>query len=269
VARLVLTHVEPRGSRIAAGLREAGHEVLQLAFFRLQPIPAAAQALAAIDPTRYHRIIVVSPSAARFAAQARPGAWPAGSRFATVGPGTRQALLEAGIAAVAEQVESPAGDRHDADALLEQAALRDGAGRAILVLAGTGGRRDWPDVLVSRGFEVERLELYRREPMAPSAQDWQRLAAWSATGVSPAFVLTTVDTVDRLMEELAARGLHDWACRCIAYCPHPRIATRLVAAGWRDARVAGAGGRLLDAAIESGLAPREPGNDERTDANCP
>ncbi len=269
MARLVLTHVEPRGSRIAASLREAGHEALLLAFTRLRAIPAAVSALAAIDPARYHRIIVVSPSTACFAAQARPGAWPAGSRFATVGPGTREALVEAGVAHILEQVEAPAGDRHDADALLEQAAFREGAGQRILVLAGTGGRRDWPATLVSRGFEVERIELYRREVTAPSEQDWQRLADWSAAGQDPVFVVTTVDAADRLVAELAARGLRDWASRRIAFCPHPRIAKRLAAAGWRDARVSGGGGRLLDAAIESGLAPREPGNDERTDANCP
>jgi len=272
VARLVLTHVEPRGSRIAAGLREAGHEVLLLSFSRLHAIPSAASTLAALDLAPYHRIIVVSPSAARFAARARPGAWAAGGRFATfatVGPGTREALLESGLVETLEQVETPAGDRHDADALLGQAAFRDGAGRPVLVLAGTSGRRDWPDTLAARGFAIERIELYRREAMAPAAREWQQLADWSTAGQSPVFVVTTVDAADRLVAELDARGLGDWARTCVALCPHPRICTRLAAAAWRDARVSGGGRRLLDAAIESGLAPRKPGNDERTDANCP
>ncbi|MFA7505681.1 MAG: uroporphyrinogen-III synthase [Burkholderiaceae bacterium] len=258
MARLVLTHVEPRGSRIAAGLRGAGHEVLSLAFSRLRGIPEAAGRLATADLAGYHRIIVVSPSAACFAAQARPGPWPVSARFAAVGPGTGEALLESGVAATAEQVESPDGEHHDADAMLGQASFREGAGRRILVLAGTVGRRDWAGTLESRGFSVERIELYRREAIMPDEPDWQRLVEWSDGGADAAFIVTTVDAADRLLAELGARALDGWARRCIAFCPHQRIAARLVAAAWDDVRVPG-GGRLLDAAIESGLPARDPG----------
>ena len=252
-----------------AGLRESGHEALLLAFSRLRAAPDAAARLAAIDPAGYHRIIMVSPSTACFAARARPGAWPAGSRFSAVGPGTAQAIVEAGIVEAPERVESPAGDRHDADAMLGQPSFREGAGRRILVLAGDGGRRDWADALASRGFELERIELYRREAIGPSEEDWQRLAQWAGGGEDPAFVVTTADAADRLVAGLALHGLDEWARRRIAFCPHERIAARLATADWRDVRVTGGGGHLLDAAIESGLPARGPGNDERTDANCP
>lgn len=268
MARLVLTHVEPRGSRLAAGLRDAGHEALLLAFSRLDAVPGAAEALAALDPAGFHRIIVVSPSAARFAARARPGAWPQACRLAAVGPGTAEALAEAGVVDAPGRVETPAGDRHDADALLELASFgAEGGGRQVLVLAGDVGRRDWAGVLVDRGFRVERIELYRRAAIAPSVRDWQQLADWAAQGGEPVFVVTTVDAADRLLAELGARGLGDWARRCVGLCPHERIAKRLAAAGWRDVRVPGAGRRLLAAAIESGLARREAGNNERRDAN--
>ncbi len=268
MARLVLTHVEPRGSRLAADLRDAGHEALLLAFSRLVAVPGSAEALAALDPAGFHRIIVVSPSAARFAALARPGAWPEASRLAAVGPGTAEALAEAGIVDAPGRVETPAGDRHDADALLELASFgADGDGREVLVLAGDAGRRDWADVLMNRGFRVERIELYRRTGIAPSECDWRQLADWAGQGGEPVFVVTTVDAADRLLAGLAARRLGDWARRCVGLCPHDRIAQRLATAGWRDVRVPGAGRRLLDAAIESGLARREAGNDERRDAN--
>jgi len=223
---------------------------LLLAFSRLDAVPAAADSLAGLDLGGFHRIIVVSPSAARFAAQAWPGAWPASSRLAAVGPGTGEALAELGIVEAPGQVETPAGDRHDADALLELPALGAGAGRQVLILAGDGGRRDWARVLEDRGFRVERIELYRRAVITPPERDWRQLADWAGQGEEPVFVVTNVDAADRLLAELAARGLDDWARGCVGLCPHERIATRLAAAGWRDARVAGAGQRLLDAAIE-------------------
>lgn len=256
MARLVLTHVEPRGSRIAAGLRDAGHEALLLAFSRLVPVAAGIAELAGLDLAGFHRIVLVSPSTARFAARARPGPWPADVGLAAVGPGTGEALVDAGVVASTARVETPAGDRHDADALLELPSLAEGTGRRVLVLAGDGGRRDWAGTLARRGFEVRRIELYRREVIDPDEEAWQRLAEWSRQDDEPVFVVTTVDAADRMLAGLAARGLGEWASRRKAFCPHQRIATRLESAGWRDARVPGAGRRLLDAAIESGLAGR-------------
>ncbi len=260
MARIVLTHVEPRGSRIEAGLREAGHEALLLSFSRLVAIRSAAEELARLDLSSFHRIVVASPSTARFAARARPGPWP-DARLAAVGPGTGEALVEAGLAARPEDVETPAGDRHDADALLELASLAEGEGRRVLVLAGDAGRRDWAATLARRGFDVVRLELYRRESIEPGEDAWEALAQWSRQGPGPVFVVTTVDAAERLLAGLAARGLDDWGRARVAVCPHERIAAQLAAAGWRDARAPGAGRRLLDAAIESGLAApgdREP-----------
>lgn len=256
MARLVLTHVEPRGGRIAAGLRDAGHETVLLAFSRLVAVRAATDELARLDLAAFHRIVVVSPSTARFAARARPGPWPEDAMLAAVGPGTGEALADAGIVPSPERVETPAGDRHDADALLELPSLREGDARRVLVLAGNGGRRDWAETLARRGFDVHRIELYRRESIEPNEDQWRRLAQWSRLGEPPVFVVTTVDAVDRMMAGLAARGIDEWARSRTAFCPHHRIATRLEAVGWRDARVPGAGRRLVDAAIESGLAGR-------------
>src|SRR5690606_8390871 len=124
------------------------------------------------------------------------------------------------------------------------------------------GRRDWAGVLVARGFGGERIELYRRVPITPAAHDGDPLTAWAWQGEATTCVGTTVDAADRLLAEIARRGIGAWARGCPAFCPHRRIASRLTVAGWRDARVPGAGRRLLDAAIESKLAPREAGNDE-------
>ena len=255
---------------MAEGLRSAGHEVVLLAFTRLRVVAPAAQRLAELELADYEWIIVVSPSAACFAARARPGPWPAACRFAAVGPGTGEALAQAGLLAHGAEVASPAGNGHDADAMLAMPAFGTGRGRRILILAGEGGRRDWLVTLASRGFEPERLALYRREPIEPPEAGWRILADWAGAGGEPAFVVTSSDAADRLVAGLAGRGLGEWAAGRIAVCPHRRIAMRLAAAGWRDVRVPGAGRRLLDAAIESnGPHPGGAGNDERTEANRP
>lgn len=261
MARLVLTHVEPRGSAIAAALREQGHDVVLLAFAQLNPIPGASEALARVDPTRYHRIVIASPSTACFAARAR--AWPPGCRFAAVGPGTRDALLRAGLAQDREQVELPEGGHHDADALLARSSFATGVGREILVLAGSSGREDWPRTLLARGFAVERIVLYGSSVRVPGEPDWLALQAWAGPqamrdALAPVFVVTSADAADSLQAGLGERGLATWARQYTVFCPHARIATRLRVHGWRDVHVPGEGQDLLEAALESGSALRTP-----------
>ena len=147
-----------RPARESAALRKAvgalGGRLHCVAPWRIRPLAAQAEQLrSALDAALW---VVTSPNAVRCAAAMQPLARFAGLALA-VGPGTASALRRAGVI----RVDHPA-DRHDSEGLLDMPALQQA--RALVLLTGEGGRGLLGRSLAERGTQVERVEVYRREP---------------------------------------------------------------------------------------------------------
>ncbi|MCK7593587.1 uroporphyrinogen-III synthase [Pseudomarimonas salicorniae] len=113
--------------------------------------------------------LVTSPNAARCASGLVVLPRFSGTALA-VGPGTRRALMRAGIARVA----IPEGDFRS-EGLLAMPALR--TAREVVLVTGEGGRGLLDRELARRGVAVKRIEVYRRRPRHWTPVVLERLAA--------------------------------------------------------------------------------------------
>ncbi|HEY5633081.1 MAG TPA: uroporphyrinogen-III synthase [Burkholderiaceae bacterium] len=252
MTRVVLTQPRPRVDRLAARLAERGHDVVVLSFRRLLGMGESEQVREVFARVRDFRwVVFVSPGAIEAALPALPADWPPQVGIAVIGPGSLQALREAGIDPQRVRCVMPPAPPYDADALIGLpafAAMRDGR---ILVVAGDRGRTDWMDALAARGVAVERACAYRNASCEPDADAIERVGAWAGDSAPAVFVFSSVDAVAALGQLQRASAWRDWALGQQALAPHPRIAHALLSAGWRNARVIEPGEQALCAALES------------------
>jgi uroporphyrinogen III methyltransferase/synthase len=149
---VAVTRARAQASGLAARLRELGAEVVQAPVVRTRPLPGPA-----LDVAPYDLVCVTSPNAAdelfaRLLAGGRDARALAGTRIASIGPGTTRALLTHGISAEIEP------ERFVAEGLVE--ALAEIPAERVLVARARGGRELLPDALRARGVEVDVLDLY-------------------------------------------------------------------------------------------------------------
>lgn len=252
MTRVVLTQPRPRVDRLAARLAERGHDVVALSFRRLVGMGESEPVREVFSRLRDFRwVVFVSPGAIEAASPALPARWPQEVGIAVIGPGSLQALREAGIDPLRVRCAVPPAPPYDADALIGLpafASMRDGR---VLVVAGDRGRTDWIDALAARGVGVERACVYRNAPCEPEAGAIERVRAWAGDSAPAVFVFTSVEAVAALGQLPAAGAWRDWALGQQALAPHPRIAHALLSAGWRNARVIEPGEQALCAALES------------------
>ncbi len=252
MARVVLTQPWPRVRAVETRLRALGHETLALPVTQIVELgtqPEARDALARL--ASFDWVVFVSPAAVE-AAAAVPGLrWPASTGAALVGPGSRRALDECGLAVDPAHILHPEGPPYDAQALVATGALREPRGLRILVLRGQGGNDSWIESLRARGASVETCALYRREPCEPSPATLAALRALLAQVPAPVFVFTQADAVARVDALVAREGLAAPARASPALAIHERIAAALRLAGWNDVRCIEPGDPALGAALES------------------
>ena len=256
MTRVVLTQPAPRAGALAARLRDRGHEVCELPFRRLERVAGAPAPASLVDEVvpRYDWVIFVSPGAIAMGLGEAGGAarrWPDSVGVAVVGPGSAQALAELGLAPPRVRIAAPAHPPYDADALLAMAPFCAPAGLAVLVVHGEQGRSDWLDRLRARGARVDRLVLYRSEPLLPLPASVDALFGWACDAEPVVFVFTSVDAVRECARLLASRGWLEWARRQPALVVHPRIGAALSETGWRASRLIDPGEPALLAGIES------------------
>ncbi|HMW15504.1 MAG TPA: uroporphyrinogen-III synthase [Pseudomonadales bacterium] len=173
---LWVTRPAGQADRLIALLQQAGAAVSHLPLLAIEPLPptAAARSLL-LDLDRYQAVIFISSNAARLGAEAILDLWPqlpTGIDWLAVGAATQATLAEFDITA-----EIPAGGS-DSEALLAlpQLGSERVAGRAILIVRGTGGRETLREQLQTRGARVDYLELYRR--ICP-ASTLEQIRNWS------------------------------------------------------------------------------------------
>ena len=155
-------------AELTAMLEADGARVLSFPVIRI-----VASGDAAPDFASYDILLFVSRNAVDHGLDlARGLAFPAAMQFGVIGSATRAALLER-IGDPGERlIES---EPYNSEALLEAAALRQVAGKRILILRGQAGRNLLGDELAARGARVEYCEVYRRELPARDPAAFARL----------------------------------------------------------------------------------------------
>ncbi len=253
MARVVLTQPRPRIERLAKRLSARGHEVLQCPLRRLVALESRPEARAALGSVaKRDWVIFVSPGSIDACAEQLPRPWPASVGVAVIGPGSEQTLADHAIAPGPGRLVRPASAPFDAQSLLRTPPFDAPAGLDILVLAGETGRTDWIDELARRGAKVERVAIYRSEPVAVAGEVLGTLGGWAREPAVAVFVFTTTDAVRELGRALSDAGLGRWAHAQTALAPHPRIVALLREQGWTAARLVDPGEQPMLAAIESG-----------------
>ena len=260
--RVILTYPAPRVSRLAQALQARGHQVAQCPFSALESLIDASGAHALWQGlSSLAAVILVSPGAIEVFAQARPAGcvWPSGVALAVVGPGSREALSETGLAQPGVTILGPTQAPFDGQALAQDPGIRALAGRRVLLVHGEDASDELAQLLAQAGLGVERFVAYRMRAFAPDLEHSARIEGWLGPGGAEhraVAVFTTVGAVRGFSDWIRARpglGLPSgaaWPCRALAI--HPRVAQALVQAGWQQVQLIEPGMASLLAELESG-----------------
>lgn len=184
--RVLSTRPAAQGQTLLALLTARGAIASELPLFRIAPAGDPLTQRAQLSTARSEATwIFTSANAARCAAAIDAGPWPA---LLAIGAATAGTLAELGHpGAQFPEVGS------DSEALLALPTLRTPRGKRFLICTGVGGRALLETELVARGAQVERVELYRREPVDYAADVISR-----ALRQLDALVCTSGESLERL-----------------------------------------------------------------------
>ena len=196
---LLVTRPRGRGESLCRAVEARGGRVERLPLLDIEAADPDAALVDRIDGIdRYDIAIFVSVNAVEHGSDllARRGvALRADTVVAAVGPGSAEALSQRGF----DRVVVPAG-RSNSEELLECEALKQVAGRRVVIFRGQDGREAIADTLSQRGAEVSYANVYRRVPstvdMAPVISRW--LAA-----ARPVLLLTSQAAAQVLLRRVA------------------------------------------------------------------
>jgi uroporphyrinogen-III synthase len=247
---IVVTRPAHQAQRLVRLIEEAGGRALRFPAIEIRDIedPRPLEALLArLD--EFDIVIFVSPNAARKGLE-RIGAHrtlPAGAVVAAIGSGSRRELARHGV----KQVIVPERG-FDSEALLEQPALREVAGKRIVIFRGVGGRELLGERLAARGARVEYAECYRRA--RPELDCAPLLAAW-ARGEVHAVTASSSEGLRNFHEMIGAAGRERLRATPL-FVPHPRIAEAARALGLERVQVTDPGDEGVVAALADYFAQR-------------
>ena len=251
---VLVTRPQPQADDWVAALQALG--------LRAQALPllgiAAPADLAPVHAAWRHLgqqavVMFVSPSAVQQFFAVRPVglAWPPRLIAAGTGPGTRQALLTAGVPAGAVLTPPDSAATFDSEALW--AVLRprlDWPGRHVLVVRGEGGR-DWlADTLRHHGAQVHFVEAYRRTVPVLNAAARRLLQQALAQPADCCWLFSSSEAVGHLTT--LAPGA-DWR-RAVALASHPRIAQTAERLGFGRVQQVAPAPAAVAAALRGGLS---------------
>jgi uroporphyrinogen-III synthase len=230
---IVVTRPAQQAGRLAQLIAEAGGRALRYPSIAIEPLDSAQLDAQIAQLASFDAAIFISRNAAEFGiAKVRAaGAFRSLPLAAALGSGTRTALESEGVRGVI----APEG-MADSEALLELPALRNAAGKRILIFRGVGGRELLASALRARGAAVEYAECYRRA--RPSTDMRPLIAHWSrgevdAVAISSAEGLLNFASLlgDSATERLRATPV---------FVPHPRVAEEARGLGIGEVIEAGA-----------------------------
>lgn len=232
--RVVLTRPESDAPRWQRALAAHGHEVLLLPLIEIGPAPdpeALARAWQAL-PGCAAAMFVSGNAVHGFFAAAGAQPWTAGTRAWSPGPGTSQALVEAGVPASLVDAPAEGAAQFDSEALWPVVAPQVRAGSRVLMVRGAGanGRpagRDWlARQLRQAGVQVEAVAAYVRRMPAWAGQASEQ--ARQACSDGSVWLFSSSEAIGNLQRLLPGQ---DWSgARALA--THERIGQAARAAGF-------------------------------------
>ncbi|MES2633396.1 MAG: uroporphyrinogen-III synthase [Pseudomonadota bacterium] len=229
--RVIVTRPEHEAPRWVAQLRQRGFDAVSLPLIDILPAPDPQQLQAARASLATCRAVMfVSGNAVRhfFGEPGHKLAWPQGLQAWATGPGTRQALIDEGVAQAL--IASPDADsaQFDSETLWTLVSSRVREGDEIMIVRGAdaaGTGRDWlSGQLAAAGAQVRTVVAYARG--APSAL--AEIAACAGQTQPQAWLFSSSQAIANLQALVPG---HDWsAARAVA--THPRIAQAARSAGF-------------------------------------
>jgi uroporphyrinogen-III synthase len=228
--QLLVTRPQPQADEWVATLRARGVAAHALPLLQIVPErdPSAIAAWATLSA--HGLVVFVSPGCVKsfFALRPPHADWPSDTWAAVTGPGTSQALREAGVPATAIIEPPHDAEQFDSEALWLRLEPLSWRGQWALVVRGDGGR-DWlAERLREQGAEVAFVQAYRRTLPTLSAPQRALLAAALAAPKRHCWLFSSSQAVDHL-RQLAPQS--DWSSGH-AVATHPRIAQTLRSAGF-------------------------------------
>lgn len=176
-----------------AALQKAGAQVRVEPLLRIDQPDDVQQAAQGLDRCEAaDTIIAASVNAVKGAWQLRPGWQPQGHLIA-VGSATAQAFWHY----FNQQPHIPTW--FDTEGMLALPALQRVSGQRIALLAGHGGRQKLGQVLRKRGASVEKIALYRRNPVQLAHERLQSLLS------SAVLVITSSEAWTSLIKQLGSQ----------------------------------------------------------------
>ncbi|MEW6039076.1 MAG: uroporphyrinogen-III synthase [Pseudomonadota bacterium] len=165
--RVLVTRPKDQAEPLCKLVEGAGGNAVRFPLLDIQPSARAGEGAAFLQQVSdWDWWIFVSANAvnqARALGALQPGG--ARPRIAAIGKATADALAEAGI--TVDLIPEP---QSNSEGLLDMPAMREIAGRRILIVRGEGGREELKNQLVERGALVQYAELYRRVPVYTGAE---------------------------------------------------------------------------------------------------
>ncbi len=210
-------------------LRAQGLDAQALPLMAIEPLADNAALRDAWRALEQHALAMfVSPNAVAcfFAARPDRAAWPALLRAGATGPGTLEALVDAGVpgALCVAPEEAP----FDSAALWARLRAEDWQKRSVLIVRGDGGRDEFAQSLRDAGAKVSLVQAYRRAVPQWSASERALAAAALAAPSKHLWLLSSGEAIHHLAALLPDAHWRD--ARALA--SHPRIAERARAAGF-------------------------------------
>ena len=185
---------------------------------------------------RYDAVMFVSGNAVDRFFALRPPSFPAWMgehiRAWAPGPGTRDALLRAGLPLASIDQPDAKAKQFDSQALWAQVAGQVKENQRVLVVrggdaSGLGSGRDWlGSQLVKLGVAVDTVVAYCRRP--PNWTPVQRELAREATADGSTWLFSSSEAIGHLKLQLPDQG---WS-EARAVATHPRIAQAATEAGF-------------------------------------
>ena len=215
---LILTRPRPQAQDWLARLRALGVDAQSLPLIEIQPGDgvAAREAWTALPQAALAMFVSPNAVAAFFAVASSP--WPEQTLAACVGPGSAQALREAGVPDPLIVQPPPEAESLDSEHLWPQLSHREWQGRLALMLRGEGGR-DWlGERLRERGAQTRAFNLYRR--VCPTLDAAEQILLAETLSERHVWLLSSAEALGHL-RSLAPAGFDFSAQRAIA--THERI----------------------------------------------
>lgn len=222
--RLVLTRPEREACLWAQGLAEQGHQVLRLPLIAVGPAPdEAALARARREASGAHALMFVSANAVRGFFASTPIDL-AGTRAWVTGPGSAQALREAGVPESLIDQPAPNAGRFDSEALWACVRGQVRPGERVLIVRGAdeqglpSGRPWLADQLQALGVQVQEVAAYARQTPAWTAE--QHAQARLAASDASVWLFSSSESLGQLAQLMPDQ---DWSA-ARAVVTHERIA---------------------------------------------